>query len=127
MTIHRKVRCENINCPHERLLRFSDWIRENLPDSKDGFYVSDIDFVFYNMETKKVIIVEQKTRGAGVQDWQRDLLSNIKRWILQGIDNEWIFEGIHLLQFEGYSFDDGKVYFDNKEITEQELIKILSL
>ena len=54
MTLHRKLHCSNPKCPHETKLKFSDWIRENLPSSEDGFMVSDVDFILYNYKTKRM-------------------------------------------------------------------------
>jgi len=36
-----------------RDLTFSQWIRNNLPDSSCGYMVSDLDFILQNYKTKK--------------------------------------------------------------------------
>jgi hypothetical protein len=112
---------------NDRDLTFSKWIRENLPDSTSGFMVSDIDFFIYNFKTKKAMILEVKTRGADVKTWQKIMYKNINRWIKKGIDNDWQWLGVHLLQFENTYFNNGKVWFDREETTEQKVIKLLSL
>ena len=38
----------------------------------------------------------------------------------------WQYYGFHLLQFEKTTFEDGKVFFDRKEVTKEELIKLMS-
>jgi len=127
MTIVRKIKCSNSDCPHERLKKFSDWVREKLPDSAGGFYITDIDFVIYNKKSKKLLMIEQKVNGANVKQWQREIFSNIKTWIANGINGDYTFNGFHLLQFEKYFFDDGKVYYNGKEVSEGELVEIISL
>lgn len=109
-----------------RDLGFSGWIRKKLPDSKTGFLVSDLDFVLENYKTKKIMLVEIKTRNAQIRQWQRILFKNINKWISEGMDEGWSYLGFHLIRFENTSFDDGKVFFDNKQVTEDELIEILS-
>jgi hypothetical protein len=55
------------------------------------------------------------------------LFKNLNNWIQKGIDHDWTYLGYHLIQFENTNFNDGKVYFDYKEVTEKEIINILSL
>lgn len=63
MTRQRVLKCSSDNCPHEQQKYLSDWIREKLPDSANGFMVSDIDFVLFNYKTKKIIFIECKTHN----------------------------------------------------------------
>ena len=51
---------------------------------------------------------------------------NIHKWIKKGIDKNWTFLGFHLIQFENTQFDNGKCFLDNKEISEENLIKFLT-
>jgi len=111
----------------KRDLNFSGWIREKLPDSATGFLVSDLDFIIYNYNTRKIMLVEVKTRNTELKYWQETLFSNIARWLSQGMDRDWCFLGFHTIRFENTCFDDGKVFFDNNEISENDLIKNLSL
>ena len=53
MTIGRKVKCQNADCPHEKLLGFSDWVRDNLPDSKSGFFLLPTLILFLSMRGRK--------------------------------------------------------------------------
>lgn len=116
-----------IEYTHKRDLTFSGWIRKNLPDSKLGFLVSDIDFFIYNKTKKKALILEVKTRGGDIKDWQAKMYKNINFWIKKGIDDDWQWLGVHLLQFQNTNFNDGKVYLDRVEKTEKEIIEFLSL
>lgn len=110
-----------------RDLTFSGWVRENLPDSSSGYMASDLDFIFWNYKTKKVMLIEIKTRSANVKTWQKTMWSNINKWLKNGIDNDWTYLGFNLIQFEKTNFDDGKCFLNGKEICEKELIKFLNL
>jgi len=109
-----------------RPLEFSGWIRKNLPDSSFGFLVTDLDFILYNYNTKKIILLEIKTHNALLKYWQQSIFRQLAKWIKQGIDNEWLFLGFHIIRFENTFFNDGKVYLDNIETTEENIKNFLS-
>lgn len=110
-----------------RDLTFSGWIRTNLPDSSTGFLVSDLDFIIFNYKTKKILLLEVKTRNAVIRPWQKILFENIDRWIKNGIDKEWMYCGFHIVQFENNSSEDGKCWLDGKETDPFQLKEFLSL
>ena len=105
-----------------RDLKFSGWIRQQLPDSGTGYFVTDVDFILENWKTRKIMFLEVKTRSASVKLGQNILFHNIARWIAKGIDRGWEFCGYHTVVFENTFFDDGKCFFDDDEITETELM-----
>lgn len=109
-----------------RDLTFSGWIRENLPDSSGGFLVTDLDFILYDYKTKKVMLLEIKTRNSCVQFWQSKIFGNLDKWIRNGINEGWQYLGFHVLKFKNSWFDDGRVFFDGEEVYEQDLIEKLS-
>jgi hypothetical protein len=109
-----------------RDLTFSGWIRNNLPDSDTGFSASDLDFILWNWKTKKVMLLEIKTRMSNPRVGQKMMWKNINRWMFKGIDDDWLYLGFHLIQFENTSFEDGKCYLDYIEISETDLISYLS-
>lgn len=125
MTIKRILKCNNADCPHEIEKKFNDWVRDNLPEASTGFMVTDIDFIFYNYNTKKIMFIEVKTHNKQVKDWQRNLFHNISEWVKNGIDNTWDYLGFHLLTFENTCFDDGLSYYDNKPITERQFSSMI--
>ena len=98
----------------KRDLTFSQWIRDNLPDSSFGFMVTDLDFILYNYNTKKVMLLEIKTRNTNIRVWQRSIFDNFSKWIKRGIDDDWIYLGFHIIKFQNTFFNDGKCYLDNK-------------
>lgn len=111
---------------HNRDLTFSGWIRQNLPDSSTGFMVSDLDFIIQNYKTKKIMLLEIKTRNTDLKYWQSNLFNNLDKWIKRGIDNDWRYLGFHIIKFENTCFNDGQVYFDGELKSEKELVNLLS-
>ena len=111
----------------KRDLTFSGWVRQKLPDSSTGYMVTDIDFVFFNYRTKKMMICEIKTHNSSVKVWQKKFYEKLNTWIKKGIDDDWQYFGVNLITFEKTCFEDGDVFFNNKKVNEDELIHILSL
>jgi hypothetical protein len=109
--------------------RLSNWIRQECPDSKDGFVVSDLDFVLMNYKTKQLILLEEKLRGAEPSFSQHYMLEKLNSWIAAGIkqdEEEWTFHGTHLIQFEKEDVGDGWIKIDKKLVTKEQLKKFLS-
>lgn len=111
---------------HTRDLTMSGWIRKNLPESAIGYLVTDLDFILYNYKTKKIMLLEIKTRKAKLKSWQENIFKNLALWISKGISPDWEFLGFHTLRFENTFFTDGRACFDNKIISEKELITRLT-
>jgi len=118
--------CSNPNCPHEIAKKFNDWVRTECPDSSFGFLATDLDFILYNYNTKKLMLLEIKTRNRPLEFWQEKVFENFSRWLKNGLNKDWTFLGFHIIKFQNTFFNDGKCYLDNKEITEKELKIFLS-
>ena len=121
-----------INPEHTGLrdLKFSQWIKKYLPQSK--FTVTDLDFCLFNHKTKKFMLLEIKCRMAEPKEWQRDALAMVNSLIKVGMGYssqylDWKYLGTHLIQFETEPFDIGSIYLDHEEIKESELIEFLSM
>jgi len=109
----------------ERDLTFSSWVRKNLPDSSTGWVTSDIDWYMYNYKTKKCCMVETKTRNADLTFAQKQMYNNLSKWISEGAKKDgWDFTGFYVIKFENTWFDDGKVFINSKESSEEEIKKI---
>lgn len=111
-----------------RDLTLSSWMRRNLPDSSTGFQVTDIDFLLRNWRSKKMMLLEIKTFHAPLKKWQQIVFSDLDLYIKKGVEavnNGWQYLGWHIIMFEEKDFSK-KVFFDDKEITEEELKNILS-
>jgi len=113
---------------NRRSLVFSGWIRTHLPDSSTGYCVGNQDWIYYNWAQKKLMLAEEKTRGAEVSKWFALFIRTIMHPALKeycakiGID----YRGYHLIQFEHEGPEDGKIFFDRKEVTSEKLARILS-
>ncbi|MBA7589471.1 hypothetical protein ES708_31556 [subsurface metagenome] len=109
-------------------LRVSIWIRSKLPDSrKEGLRVEDVDFDLYNDKTKRMMLLEVKTRNAEVEFPQDEIFKDLHRWIKKGIKSSiWNYLGFHSIKFEKEFFGGGKCFWDKAETTEEELINQFS-
>ena len=116
--------------------KFSPWIREKLPPATKGYRAYDVDWILYNEDTKKLIIIEHKCRMALPSPDQKKFLLMVQKVFAAGMKEvypDWQFHGVHLLQFETEGFDvhtpylsDQIAYLDGKPISEEELIALLS-
>jgi len=112
----------------ERPLSLSRWMRESLPDSSTGQSITDLDFILFNWKTRKMMFVETKTRGAYIKKNQQVIFNLLHTTTLNGINfTDWEYLGFHTIIFENTFFNDGKVYWDNVETTEEELILKLTI
>ena len=108
-------------------LFFSGWIRNKLPDSYSGFRCYDIDFVIWNKYNKTLMILELKSNGSSVGSDQKLMLNLFHNQFKKGIEGGWKYKGLHLIRFEKNNFKDGKVFLNNKEINENEMINFLTI
>jgi hypothetical protein len=103
-----------------RSLGFSGWIRENLPDTQTGYGVTNIDWVFWNYKTRVLLLAEEKTHGGHLRNFLARLMSEVIDPALKafcptvGI----VYLGFHVVRFENETPADGKIWWDNEELTE---------
>jgi len=113
----------------KRNLDFSKWIRRCLPDSYEGYRVSDLDWILSNVQTRKIMLLEQKIYAGKCRKWQKEMFSNIDLWISYGIlhdDRDWEYLGFHTVVFGNTAPNNGEIWFDGEKITEEELTNKLS-
>ena len=112
-----------------RSTEFSKWIRQKLPEANTGFCVTDLDWIMWNWKTRRLVILEEKTRMGSIKTWYRKFLQDVMHPALKVYcaDNDIDYRGIHLVQFENEDPEDGKIYLNGKEVTEEELIEFLSM
>lgn len=111
----------------QRDLTFSNWVRQNLPDSREGFWVTDIDFVLWDKEEKCFMLLEVKQHSGIMRPFQEKIFKLLDKWLRQGVDEDWEYLGYHVIRFENRSFEDGRCWLDGEEVTEEELIDFLSM
>lgn len=110
----------------KRSLNFSNWIRNNRPEDVAGLTVNDVDFIFRNYRTKEIIVIEEKCYSGKVMDKHRPFYNDIHEILKFGCEaTGWSYKGYHLVQFENTCPDDGRIFFDHKEITKEQLIDII--
>lgn len=108
-----------------RDLSFSKWLRESNPGA-NCFTANDLDFVLRNYKTKQIMIIETKCRRANVTDGQRFFYQDLNSILKAGCAaTGWEYMGVHLVQFEKLGPNDGKVFFDGKEVSEDRLKEII--
>lgn len=113
----------------KRSLIFSEWIRNRLPASNTGFYVTNQDWIFWNWKTRKLMLCEEKCFKANLSTAFTKLIKGVIEPALKEFcpKNNIDFRGYHFIQFENTSPEDGKIFFDGIEISKEELIKFLSM
>ena len=108
---------------------FSQWISDKLPRKLgDGLYfnVSDIDFILLNPVSKKFALIEIKQivwtlKKTQIEIYQliHNRLKDAQKYSFDG----WKYAGVYYVQFD---YKD-KFWLNKEPITEDELIKVLSL
>jgi hypothetical protein len=112
----------------ERSLEFSRWIRKHLPDSSTGYMVGNLDWILWNYKTRRLILLEEKTHGAQVAPWFSRMMREVFAPALKSYcDKNGIeFKGFHVITFQNTSPQDGIIKLDGTEISEEDLIVLLS-
>lgn len=101
------------------------------------FFITDIDFVIRNCNND-IMLIEKKCKMQYPSKPQSYTYQMLHEFIvradgtgkieLQGITlDNWQYYGYHLLQFQNSTFENGNVYFDSKQVeNEQELAQIFN-
>jgi len=101
---------------------FGLWLRnQDRVSSSKGYVATNIDFMWKHIKSGKWMLIEEKRYMSKATWSQRELFKIVHKACISDPN----YCGIHLIQFENTSPDDGKVYIDNKEVTHEELIKFL--
>lgn len=113
-----------------------EWTSTHLPD-RIGFFITDIDTLVRDKDNNTMFL-EIKRKGRKCAGHQKNSFSLIHRTFMDGLEknnnrpevhgNTWTvtYYGFHLLTFENTTFENGRVYWNGKEVTEAEVIKRLS-
>lgn len=103
---------------------FGLWLRQQPPlDSIErGLTTTDIDYIWHDYKiTGKWMILEEKRGGNDCTASQHSTLELLHK----ACRSDPKFCGVHLLQFENTSPDDGRMWLDKKEITCEQLLLFL--
>jgi hypothetical protein len=102
---------------------FGLWLRKQKSlDQKYGYLATNLDYIWGNYNQLKWMMIEEKRWKAPLRQAQRDLIEVLD----QSCKQDPMYEGFHLLQFERTSPEDGRIWWDEKEITKEELLQLLS-
>jgi len=116
----------------KRSLEHSGWIREKLsdPEKGTGNCIGNLDWIHWNYKTRRLILLEEKTHNAeygtpGHNQWHKIFMETVMVPALEQYcpNHDIDFRGFHVIIFEGTCAKDGRIYLDNKEISEDELIR----
>jgi len=106
---------------------FSDWVRQSLPDSYSNTRAYDVDKVIYNLDTKKIMFIEEKRLDAEISEGQRQFCKFMSGIVRRGLPKGWEFLGYHFIQFpEKNVFDCNGCKVDGKPMSMWELREFLT-
>lgn len=120
------VRPEYLNT---RSLAFSNWLRR-LSDPVTGLTVTNLDWIFWNWKTRRLMFCEEKCKNAKIAKYFEIFCNDILTPALKDYceKNCIDFRGFHVITFDNMSPMDSKhIYFDDRLVTEDELKKILKM
>lgn len=101
---------------------FGLWLREQREiDSEKGYVATNLDYIWSNYKTGKWMLIEEKRYMSQVKRWQSQLFGLII-WCAKIHPK---FCGFHVIRFEKTNPDDGKIYWNDREITKEDLLRIL--
>lgn len=110
------------NNKYER--EFSNFIKDSLPSSSEWMWVTDIDFVLYNKATKKFCMIELKTRGNTMKEWQKEIYAEIhKRLKFTNSKSSMQYVWTYCVEFEGTDFIDWRVWIYGSGIKKTEVFR----
>jgi len=114
---------------NERNLDFSRWCRKNLKDSKLGLVLCDVDFVFYDYKTNKMMLIETKIFGDDLVDYaSRQIFQILNKALKNYKENDFQYLGYHLLSFSCTDPDNSiEIKLDHNKISKKDLIDFLNL
>lgn len=110
-----------------KFTKFSLWLRKQkeLDSSREkGYVATDLDFVWRNYLTGKWMLIEEKTYMAEPSSNQKESFRLLHGCIIKSGDKN--YKGLHLIQFEHETPEDGKIFLNRKEITKEELFEFLT-
>jgi len=106
----------------EHSTEFGIWLRKQEEiDSELGFIATNIDYVWSNYKTNQWMILEEKRHMSDTPYAQHEQFNQLHR----ACKDDPNYHGLHLIQFEITSPDDGGIFLDRKAITKDQLMEFL--
>ena len=101
---------------------FGLWLRKQKEiDSGLGYVASNIDYIWKNYKTGEWMIIEEKRHGKDCPQWQREIFAMLHH--LAKYDPKYL--GFYFVKFENTNPKDGRIWINNKPVTEKLLVKLL--
>lgn len=102
---------------------FGLWLRQQKElDQRFGYLTTNLDFIWGNYNKQKWMLIEEKRYGAKLRQAQLDMIELVDKCCRADPR----YQGFHLLTFSGTSPEDGVIYWDDKEVSKEQLTKLLS-
>lgn len=117
----------------ERLTRFtgnegfSEFMYSFRSDANRGFTFIDIDTILRNHEKQTFALLEIKCKAAPLSYAQAKIFNELNEFLERGTCCGWTYVGFFLLQFENTSFEDGKAFLNEQEITDDDFRTFLKI
>lgn len=116
-------------CLHTRSLSFSLWLR-GLSDPITGLTITNLDWIFWNWKTKQLMFCEEKCHNGKISKYFdifcKEVLSPGMKEYCENNNIE--YRGFHVITFDGLGPTDSKhIMFDDREVSSDELKKILRM
>ena len=105
--------------------KFSNWLRNDAPQPKDGFVLFDVDYVWENYHQHKWMLIEEKTYKADMSKCQYKQIERRHKINKKGDGGKGRYYGYHIIQFEKESPEDGKIWLDRQEVSKERLMAFL--
>lgn len=101
---------------------FGLWLREQpeLDSVSKHFTATNLDYIWQNYRTGEWMLIEEKRYMSPVGYSQRKLFKLLHKAV-----RDPKYRGIHLIQFEKTSPEDGEIILDGKHITKRQLLNFL--
>jgi hypothetical protein len=119
---------------------FGKWFRDHPrlttdPPACNKLSVQNLDYIWHGYETDQLMLIEEKQHGGGQTFAQADTHGIVSQMLAYGsgqpVNNERgevrrvRYMGYHVLRFENTSPADGKMWLDERCISEEELVSFL--
>ncbi len=99
---------------------FSEFMYRFRVEANDGFTFIDIDTILRNYQRKTFALLEVKTKQAPLSTAQTHIFNELDGALKRGVGDGWTYLGFYILSFEKTSFEDGKAFLNDTEVSEDE-------
>lgn len=106
---------------------FSKLMYDYVKRANDGFTFCDMDAIIRNHKKQSLTIIEIKTRGANLTYSQKVQFNEMDEFLKRGVCCGWEYIGFFKVVFENTSFEDGKCFVNDNELSKDEFLTFLDV